>query len=356
MAKSSSSSCLFCVLSTVVLVVALLLGFGGLEFVSTVAWGVKLLSRFRREDFDAFLNSYDVFDAPHNDSTDEEKVNNVYRVLVPLMGLGSLTKFYIPPLMDPSKATFPHLNENQVLFEQKVGDTLGLRPGHVALDIGCGMGLIADTIQQHTGAKIIGINISPEQIEAARKNAESKGKLGTLLDFKLGSMNDPLPFPDKHFDAVYVMQAITYVHDPMRLLKEIRRVLKPGGMFSDLSIVSMDGYNPQNETQYRMLQNAKRVSVVTTFRPYQEYEKACTANGFSLKTSKNLGHGDMTQAATDYFTPAGTVVQALHAVGLVSKNVMDSMDRMNQYAVDLIQGDREGLFSINYWIVCQAPL
>merc|ERR1719436_726622 len=110
-------------------------------------------------------------------------------------------------------------------------------------------------------------------------------------------MNDPLPYPDGAFDAVYIMQAVTYVHDPNRLMKEIRRVLKPGGMFSDLSIVTMDKYNPKNETQYRMLQHAKRVAVVPIFRPRQVYEDACTSNGFSLKISEHLGHGDMTQAA-----------------------------------------------------------
>ena len=37
-------------------------------------------------------------------------------------------------------------------------------------------------------------------------------------------------------------------------------------------------------------------------------------------------------------------------------SVMDSMDRMNEYARNLVQGEREELFSINYWLVCQAPL
>jgi len=105
-----------------------------------------------------------------------------------------------------------------------------------------------------------------------------------------------------------------------------------------------------------MMQNAQRVSVVTTFRPVKEYEDACTKNGFSLKISKLLGAADMTQAATDYFTPLGGVLQVANKVGLMSESVMQSMDRMNEYAKDLVQGEREELFSINYWIVCEAPL
>jgi len=326
------------------------------DHVRTIGAALQTLFQFEKSDFDAMLNSYDVFDTPKSDKSDEDKVNTVYKVLVPLMALGSLTKYYIPPVMDPEKVGFKYLNYNQVLFEHKVGDTLSVKPGQNVLDIGCGSGYIAETIQEHTGAKITGINVSPEQIATARAHAERSGKLGKLLDFRVASMNDPLPFEDNSFDAVYVMQAICYCHDPKALMKEVRRVLKPGGIFSDLSIVTLDNYNANNQTQYKMMKNAQRVSVVTTFRPKSVYEDACTSNGFTLKTSKLLGAADMTQAATDYFTPLGTIVQFFNKIGVMSKSVMDSMDRMNEYAKDLVQGEREELFSINYWLVCQAPM
>ena len=51
---------------------------------------------------------------------------------VPLMALGSLTKYYIPPVMDPAKTSFKYLNHNQVLFEQAMADTLAVKPGQVA--------------------------------------------------------------------------------------------------------------------------------------------------------------------------------------------------------------------------------
>jgi len=351
------------VLLVPVLVVSLALLFGGgiegvqdkFDHVRTIGLALKTLFQFEQADFDNFLNSYDVFDKPQSNKEDENKVNAVYKVLVPLMALGSLTKYYIPPVMDPERMSFKYLNHNQVLFEHKMADTLSVKPGQRVLDIGCGSGYIADTVQAHTGAKIDGINVSPEQISTARDHAQRSGKLGKLLDFQVASMNDRLPFEDNTFDAVYVMQAICYVHDPVALMKEVRRVLKPGGIFSDLSIVTLDSYNPDNQTQYKMMKNAQRVAVVTTFRPRKVYEDACIANGFKVKTSKLLGAADMTQAATDYFTPVGTIVQWFNKIGLMSSSVMESMDRMNEYASDLVQGEREELFSINYWLVCQAP-
>lgn len=95
-----------------------------------------------------------------------------------------------------------------------------MSPGKVALDIGCGQGLIADTIQQHTGAKTVGMNISPEQLAAARNNAKNKGQLGTLLEFDQPSMNDPLPYPGNTFDAAYIVQANAYVHNATNLMRE----------------------------------------------------------------------------------------------------------------------------------------
>jgi len=335
---------------------------GGIEGVQdnidrarTIGMALHTLWKFDQADFDAFLNSYDVFDTPAQAKEDEDKVNAVYKVLVPLMALGSLTKYYIPPVMDPEKMSFKYLNHNQMLFEHAMADTLSVKTGQRVLDIGCGSGYIAETVQAHTGAKVDGINVSPEQIATARDHAERSGKLGKVLDFQVASMNDRLPYDDNSFDAVYIMQAICYVHDPVALMKEVKRVLKPSGIFSDLSIVTLDNYNPNNKTQHKMMKNAQRVSVVTTFRPAKVYENACEVNGFKVKTSKLLGAADMTQAATDYFTPVGTIVQWLNKFGIMSKDVMESMDRMNQYASDLVQGEREQLFSINYWLVCQAP-
>lgn len=347
--------------SAVLVSVALLVGLGEQQFglvtgIKWVARGVKTLWAMDKADFDAFLDSYEVFDDPQHNPGDEDKVNAVYKVLVPLMELGVLTKFYIPPVMDASKTSFLQLNLQQELFERKMADTLRLGPGKVALDVGCGQGLVADMVQDQSGAKVVGINISPEQIAKARSTAEGNGKLGSLLDFKVGSMNDRLDFPDNSFDAVYIVQANCYAHNFTALMAEVRRVLKPGGMFSDLAVTSMEKYNPNNETQLRMANRAKRVGVITDWRPNKYYEDACKANGFSIQISKDLGHAEMTQSATDFFTPLGGVMRLAYNVGLVGKKTVEAMDRMNEHAKDLIQGNIEELFTINYWIVAQAPL
>lgn len=330
--------------------------FGIVSSASLLAHAIKTLAVMDQSDYDAFVDSYDVFDDPQYNGGDEAKVNAVYKVLVPLMELGALTKFYIPPLMDPTKAAFRDMAWNQEVMERKMADAMELRPGKVALDIGCGQGLVADMVQDQSGAKVVGINISPEQLAKARDNAARKGKLGTMLEFKRGSMNDRLPFPDNSFDAAYIVQANAYAHNFTALMGEVKRVLRPGGIFSDLAIVTLGKYDPHNETHVRMAGEAKRVGVIPVWRSEQYYLDGCTKNGFSVRVNENLGHHEMMQAATDFFTPLGDFVGLLHKVGLVGEKIVASMDRMNQHAQALIQGDRDGLFTTNYWIVAQAPL
>lgn len=257
--------------------------------------------------------------------------------------------------MDPSQTSFRHMQHQQVLFEHKMADALNLGPGKVALDVGCGQGLVADVVQEHTGAKVVGMNLSPEQIEKARNTAQSKGKLGKLLEFNVGSMNDdPFPYPDKSFDAVYAVQTLGYAHNLTTMMREIRRVLKPGGIFSSLDFVTMDKYNPKNKTQVKMADRAKRVGGIPIWRPIKEHEDAYVASGMSIKVSQHFSHGDLVQAATDFFSPLGDVMKLLGKAGLIGKPLIASMDLMNEYVVDLIQGDREGLFTTDYWVVAQG--
>jgi 2-polyprenyl-3-methyl-5-hydroxy-6-metoxy-1,4-benzoquinol methylase len=96
-----------------------------------------------------------------------------------------------------------------------------LPPGRV-LDIGCGDGLLL--YQMHLkGWSVIGLDFDRDAIEAAR---EKYGKFGfELLQTDLMSAR----FPDNSFDAVTMNHVIEHVPDPIALLAEVNRILKPGG-------------------------------------------------------------------------------------------------------------------------------
>ena len=97
-----------------------------------------------------------------------------------------------------------------------------LKPGRLVLEPGAGNGEFTLRIAP-SQATIIGVEISPKQVEIARRRLEAFPE----TSMEVGDI-DHLEFPDKHFDAI-VGQSVLHHLDLSRSLPELRRVLKPGG-------------------------------------------------------------------------------------------------------------------------------
>lgn len=87
------------------------------------------------------------------------------------------------------------------------------------LDLGCGNGWAARWAKER-GAEAHGIDASGEMVERARA-AGVEARRGDFAD---------LPYPDGHFDVVWSMEAVYYAPDPDAVLREVVRVLRPGGV------------------------------------------------------------------------------------------------------------------------------
>ncbi|NPV93145.1 MAG: class I SAM-dependent methyltransferase [Firmicutes bacterium] len=107
---------------------------------------------------------------------------------------------------------------------------LQLTPGSCGLDVGCGIGLYTLLLAEEVGpaGKVTGLDTDPRLIEYAERLAVESG-LTERLSFINGDAAE-LPFADNTFAWAGSMDCIGYMpHEPVPLLRELARVVKPGG-------------------------------------------------------------------------------------------------------------------------------
>lgn len=97
------------------------------------------------------------------------------------------------------------------------------------LDVATGTGDLALMFKNSGAEKIVGLDLSPGMLEIGRKKVISEG-LTSLIDMVVGD-SEQLPFEDNTFDAITVSFGIRNFEDLELGLSEIRRVLRPGGIF-----------------------------------------------------------------------------------------------------------------------------
>jgi ubiquinone/menaquinone biosynthesis C-methylase UbiE len=109
-------------------------------------------------------------------------------------------------------------------------NTMQLRDNEAILEIGFGNGKFFDKIfSTAKDLKISGLDFSSEMVKLAKENNRSTSNTGKLT-LRLGS-SDKILFPDNSFDTIFCINVIYFWEQPEVHLKEIYRVLKPGGKF-----------------------------------------------------------------------------------------------------------------------------
>lgn len=105
----------------------------------------------------------------------------------------------------------------------------GLRPGEAVLDVACGTGVVSAAAAQAVGptGRVLGVDIADAMVDAAAQHAKALG----LAQARFERMEaEQLALPDDAgFDAALCALGLMYLPDPAAALRELRRVLRPGG-------------------------------------------------------------------------------------------------------------------------------
>jgi len=138
-------------------------------------------------------------------------------------------------------------------------DQIKFEPGHRLLDLGCATGtLVVDVKQSHPDVAVVGLDPDPEALTRAGRKAIRAGvKLHLIRGF-----SDQLPFVDACFDRVACtgMFSLLSLAEKETTLREVCRVLRPGGSFHLLDVVKM----PLGGSLYRRVWRSVRDSQVCT--------------------------------------------------------------------------------------------
>ena len=141
----------------------------------------------------------------------------------------------------PCQAHLSQAEDRRRYFEEISHKRFGGREWHVpqvaefhayrdkdVLEVGCG--IATDGLEfARNGARYVGVDLTPHSIELAEERFRLFGVRG---EFKVANAEERLPFPDATFDHVYSFGVIHHSPTPEKIVKEIHRVLRPGGTFT----------------------------------------------------------------------------------------------------------------------------
>ncbi len=150
-----------------------------------------------------------------------------------------------------------------------------LREGETVLDLGSGGGIDVLLSGRRVGpsGRAIGIDMTPEMLELARRNATEAG--ATNVEFREGTI-EALPVADASVDVVISNCVINLAADKGAVLREIARVLRPGGRVGVSDVVARDDLTPEQRAE-----RGSFAGCIAGALSFEEYRAGLTAAGLS---------------------------------------------------------------------------
>ncbi|MCC5969857.1 MAG: methyltransferase domain-containing protein [Pararhodobacter sp.] len=177
--------------------------------------------------------------------------------------------------------------EAQNLLHDLVIERLGLSAGDRVLDAGCGQGVVASDLARKTGCQIDGITVLDFEVPKAQARAKAAGVSARtrfqLMDYSATS------FDDATFDAAYTTETLSHSPDIRQTLREIHRVLKPGGRvaFFEYSIADTKAFTAREWTLFERVARGSAMVGLHEFRN-DRFHEVMEAAGFHDVQTENI--------------------------------------------------------------------
>jgi demethylmenaquinone methyltransferase/2-methoxy-6-polyprenyl-1,4-benzoquinol methylase len=113
---------------------------------------------------------------------------------------------------------------------------VGASPADRVLDVATGTGMVATALVRRYGCTVVGLDQSPEMLAGARAKLDTDQRLAERIELVRGEA-ESLPFADGEFDHLTFTYLLRYVDDPGATLRELARVVKPGGSVASLEFM-----------------------------------------------------------------------------------------------------------------------
>ncbi|MBS0385416.1 MAG: methyltransferase domain-containing protein [Proteobacteria bacterium] len=151
-----------------------------------------------------------------------------------------------------------HAMPNWAESRRKRFELAAFREGERILDAGCGVGMDLAELSACVGksGSIVGFDLSDDLIARARQRA---AKLDTPISFQQGDLQ-ALPFADATFDAGWSERVLMYLENPLAAVREILRILKPGGRFlaGEIDFGAIWSTSPDEAFRYALQQHTMK--------------------------------------------------------------------------------------------------
>lgn len=144
---------------------------------------------------------------------------------------------------------FPGLTRALERMIDEVVEPAGIRACHHVVDAGCGVGGTARYMARKYGCRVTGINVSEVQLAIAEKRTKGAG-MERRVGFAFADCSVRLPFPDGSVDAVVNIESACHYDDRPQFLREVRRILKPGGRLAASDWLVTERTSPAQLEEY----------------------------------------------------------------------------------------------------------